>query len=257
MNRSVISIKCRLLYNLFDLVNPYNNNTGKKNEVRAMFNSIARSYDFLNHFLSFGVDYLWRRRAIKELAKYQPEKVLDMATGTGDLAIMAAAKTNAKIVGIDLAPEMIDVGKIKVTKKQLDEHIQLEVGDSENIHYPEESFDAAMVAFGVRNFENLELGIKELNRVLKKNQPLLVLEFSKPTAFPFKQLYHFYSFQMLPFIGRIVSKDPRAYTYLPESIRVFPSGTEFVDVMERCNFKNCRQISLSAKIATLYIGHKK
>lgn len=180
-----------------------------------------------------------------------------MATGTGDLAIMAAEKIKAEIVGIDLAPEMIEVGKVKVAKKQLDERIQLEVGDSENIQYPEESFDAAMVAFGVRNYENLELGLKELNRVLKRNQPLLVLEFSQPTTFPFKQLYHFYSFRMLPFIGRLVSKDPRAYTYLPESIRVFPSGKDFIEVMEKCNFENCKEISLSAKIATLYIGHKK
>ena len=238
------------------MVNPYNNNTGKKNEVRAMFNSIARSYDFLNHFLSFGVDYLWRRRTIRELKKYSPESVLDMATGTGDLAILAAKKIKAKITGIDLSPEMIEVGKEKVIKRNLENRISFEVGDSENINYTDNTFDAAMVAFGVRNFENLEAGLKELSRVLKPTQPLLVLEFSKPTLFPFKQFYHFYSFKLLPLIGRIVSKDSWAYTYLPESINAFPGGDDFIDIMRSCNFENCKQISLSAKIATIYIGHK-
>ncbi|MFA9390926.1 MAG: bifunctional demethylmenaquinone methyltransferase/2-methoxy-6-polyprenyl-1,4-benzoquinol methylase UbiE [Prolixibacteraceae bacterium] len=239
------------------MVNPYNNDTGKKNEVRAMFNSIARSYDFLNHFLSLGIDVGWRKKTIKELKKYQPELVLDMATGTGDLAIMAQKKMEVKIIGIDLAPEMIAVGQEKVLKRNLEASVQLEVGDSESIQYPDETFDAAMVSFGVRNFEDLDKGLLEINRVLKKNQPLLVLEFSKPTMFPVKQFYHIYSFWLLPLIGRMVSKDPRAYTYLPESIKVFPSGKEFIAVLERCNFDDCRQISLSAKIATLYIGHKK
>lgn len=239
------------------MVNPYNNNTGKKNEVRAMFNSIARSYDFLNHFLSLGIDIGWRKRVIRELKKYQPKHILDLATGTGDLGIMAVKKIPAKVTGVDLSPEMVAVGIEKIEKQNISNLISLEVGDAENINYPVETFDAAMVAFGVRNFENLEKGLLEINRVLKKNQPLLVLEFSKPTTFPVKQFYHFYSFYLLPFIGRMVSKDPRAYTYLPESIKAFPSGNEFIGVMEKCEFVNCRQIALSAKIATIYIGHKK
>lgn len=257
MNRLGTSIKCRNHYKTEKLVTPYQNDNDKKNEVRAMFNSIARSYDFLNHFLSLGIDVLWRKRVIRELKKYEPKLVLDIATGTGDLAIMAAHKISAKIIGVDLSPEMIAVGNEKIERKSLTEVITLEVGDAEKITYADHTFDAAMVAFGVRNFEDLEKGLLEINRVLKSDQPLLVLEFSKPRHFPVKQFYHFYSFYLLPFIGRMVSKDPRAYTYLPESIRVFPSGDEFIDVMEKCNYYNCRQISLSARIATIYIGHRK
>ena len=239
------------------MVTPYHNDNDKKNEVRAMFNSIARSYDFLNHFLSFGIDILWRKRVIRELKKYAPNLVLDVATGTGDLAIMAAHKMPAKMIGVDLSAEMIAVGNQKIRNKLLTEVITLEVGDAEKINYTDQTFDAAMVAFGVRNFENLEKGLLEINRVLKQDQPLLVLEFSKPRHFPIKELYHFYSFHLLPVIGRMVSKDARAYTYLPESIKAFPSGDAFIQVMENCNFTNCRQIALSARIATIYIGHKK
>jgi len=238
------------------LVNPYNNNTGKKNEVRAMFNSIARNYDFLNHFLSLGIDIGWRKRVIKELANYSPERIIDMATGTGDLAIMAAKKLNATVMGVDLSPEMIAVGVQKIEQKDLQEKVILQVGDAEQIDFQENTFDAATVAFGVRNFEDLEKGLKDIKRVLKPSKPLIVLEFSKPTKFPIKQFYQFYSFKLLPLIGRLVSKDPRAYTYLPESIKAFPSGNDFIDVMEKCGFVNCIQIPLSARIATIYIGHK-
>ncbi|MDA3928693.1 MAG: bifunctional demethylmenaquinone methyltransferase/2-methoxy-6-polyprenyl-1,4-benzoquinol methylase UbiE [Prolixibacteraceae bacterium] len=239
------------------MVQPYNKSKSKKSEVRAMFNNIARNYDFLNHFFSLGIDVIWRKRVIRELSKYNPNLILDMATGTGDLAITAAQKLKKQIIGVDLSSEMIAVGNKKIAKKNLSQLIQLQVGDAEVIEFNDSTFDAVMVAFGVRNFENLELGLREIQRVLGENKPLLVLEFSKPTIFPVKQFFHFYSFNLLPFIGRLVSKDPRAYTYLPESIMAFPSGDEFITVMKNCGFSESRQIPLSGRIATLYIGEKK
>ncbi|HKM92499.1 MAG TPA: bifunctional demethylmenaquinone methyltransferase/2-methoxy-6-polyprenyl-1,4-benzoquinol methylase UbiE [Prolixibacteraceae bacterium] len=238
------------------MVKQYPIQSDKKNEVRAMFNNIARSYDFLNHFLSFGIDVLWRKRLIREITSYSPEVLLDMATGTGDLAIMGIKTGAQKIVGIDLASEMIAVGKQKVIKKNLEERIELLVGDAEQINFDSNTFDAAMVAFGVRNFENLEKGLTEIGRVLKNDQPLFVLEFSKPKVFPIKQLYHFYSFTLIPLIGQLISKDKNAYHYLPESIKAFPHGKSFIHVFEKCGFVNCSYISLSFGIATIYIGHK-
>lgn len=238
------------------MVTPYQNPNDKKNEVRAMFNNIAHRYDFLNHFLSMGIDILWRKRLIRELRRYSPELILDMATGTGDLAMMAAKSLpQAQIRAIDLSSQMLAVGQQKIVKHQLTRQIVFELGDAENIAHSDNSFDAAMVAFGVRNFEDLAKGLSEIKRVLKPGSPLLVLEFSQPTRFPMKQLYQFYSFRLLPFIGKMVSKDPRAYTYLPESIRAFPSGDDFIDVMKACGFEQCRQIPLSASIASIYIGH--
>ena len=221
-----------------------------------MFNSIARNYDFLNHFLSFGIDVLWRRRLIRELKKYKPSKILDIATGTADLAIMASKIKDAEIVGVDLSSGMIEVGKEKVDRKNLNQKIQLLVGDAESLDLKQNSFDAAMVAFGVRNFEDLDKGLTEIAAVLKDKSPLFVLEFSKPQLFLFKQLYHFYSFKILPLIGKVISKDSSAYIYLPASINEFHSGKDFIQVMERCGFSDCRMIPLSLRIATIYIGHK-
>lgn len=238
------------------MIKPYNNDTSKKDEVRAMFNSIARNYDFLNHFLSFGIDVLWRKRLIRELKKYKPSKILDIATGTADLAIMASKIKDAEIVGVDLSSGMIEVGKEKVDRKNLNQKIQLLVGDAESLDLKQNSFDAAMVAFGVRNFEDLDKGLTEIAAVLKDKSPLFVLEFSKPQLFLFKQLYHFYSFKILPLIGKVISKDSSAYIYLPASINEFHSGKDFIQVMERCGFSDCRMIPLSLRIATIYIGHK-
>lgn len=221
-----------------------------------MFNSIARNYDFLNHFLSFGIDVLWRKRLIRELKKYKPSKILDIATGTADLAIMASKIKDAEIVGVDLSSGMIEVGKEKVDRKNLNQKIQLLVGDAESLDLKQNSFDAAMVAFGVRNFEDLDKGLTEIAAVLKDKSPLFVLEFSKPQLFLFKQLYHFYSFKILPLIGKVISKDSNAYIYLPSSINEFHSGKDFIQVMERCGFSDCRMIPLSLRIATIYIGHK-
>lgn len=238
------------------MVKPYNNDTSKKNEVRAMFNSIARNYDFLNHFLSFGIDVLWRKRLIREMKKSEPSLILDMATGTGDLAIMAAKKLQAKVVGVDLSKEMINIGNQKVNQKKINDTVVLKIGDAEKIGEDDNIFDAAMVAFGVRNFENLEKGLSEMNRVLKAGKSVYILEFSTPQKFPFKQFFSFYNFKLLPIIGRLVSKDPRAYTYLPESIKAFPCGDGFLEILGRCNFENCTSIPMSGGMATIYIGTK-
>jgi demethylmenaquinone methyltransferase / 2-methoxy-6-polyprenyl-1,4-benzoquinol methylase len=238
------------------LIKPYNTTSTKKVEVRAMFNSIARNYDFLNHFLSFGIDKFWRRVLINELLKYKPQSVIDIATGTADLAIMAASKGVGEVIGVDLAPMMIDIGKKKISKSRYSYKIDLIIGDAENLSFPTNSFDAAMVAFGVRNFENLERGLDEINRVLKVGAPLLILEFSQPKSFPIKQFYFLYSKYLMPFFGRIISKDKSAYVYLPESIKKFPSGNNFIEILSKSNFENCRLKSLTFGIATLYIGHK-
>lgn len=238
------------------MVQPYNKSKDKKSEVRAMFNNIALKYDFLNHLLSFGIDIFWRKRLIRELLKYKPDNVLDMATGTADLAIMASRKGIKRLTGIDLSEKMIEVGNDKIKKYNMASSIMLEVGDAEKIERNSDTFDAAMVAFGVRNFSNLRDGLKELNRVLMPGAPLFILEFSKPKVFPVKQLYNFYSFKLLPLIGRMISSDPRAYLYLPESIQAFPSGDEFAGILKECHYDKIKQIRLSFGIASIYIGHK-
>jgi len=238
------------------LVNPYNTDAGKKSEVQAMFDSIASNYDFLNHFLSFGIDIIWRKRLIRELKKSNPTSVVDIATGTADLALMAVKKGIPRVTGIDLSEKMIEVGNEKILKKSLQEKIKLITGDAEALPFSNNSFDAAMVAFGVRNFENLGKGLQDISRVLKPGGSLFILEFSRPERFPIKQLYHFYSFNILPLIGRVVSRDSRAYTYLPESINEFPFGNLMKGIMEENGFSQCRFIPLSFQIATIYIGIK-
>jgi len=239
------------------LVNPYNTDSGKKNEVRAMFNTIARNYDFLNHFLSFGIDKLWRKRLIKELKKSNPNHVIDIATGTADLAIMAVQRGIPNVTGIDLSEKMIEIGNQKVSKLSLQDKISLSTGDAESLLFEEGSFDAAMVSFGVRNFEELEKGLIDIQRVIKPGGSIFILEFSQPERFPFKQLYRFYSFNVLPLIGKLISNDSRAYSYLPESIREFPYGSKMVEILGRCGFKHCRFIPLTFQVATIYIGVKK
>lgn len=222
-----------------------------------MFNSIARRYDFLNHFLSFGIDILWRKRLIGMLKTYKPDHILDVATGTADLALMAARKMEkVEVTGIDLSEGMIEVGNEKLLEKEMNNRIRLQVADSEQLPFPDQTFDAVMVAFGVRNFENLEAGLTEMLRVLKPGKPLLILEFSNPQHAPMKQLYHFYSRRILPFLGRMISKDPSAYTYLPESIAEFPCGAQFVQIMDRVGYNQCSFKSLSFGIASIYLGHK-
>nr|WP_320120590.1 bifunctional demethylmenaquinone methyltransferase/2-methoxy-6-polyprenyl-1,4-benzoquinol methylase UbiE [uncultured Marinifilum sp.] len=239
------------------MVNPYKDlDKGKKAQVALMFNNIARKYDLLNHLLSMGIDKLWRRKAVKLLKPLQPKRILDIATGTGDFALANLKLNPDKVIGIDISTEMLAVGRTKIAKKNLSHKIELFEGDSENIQFKDNSFDAITVAFGVRNFENLEKGLQEMNRVVRPGGKVVVLEFSKPRNFPVKQIYNFYFFRILPFWGKLVSKDASAYTYLPESVDAFPDGEAFLKIYKRCGFVETKQIKLSFGIASIYMGTK-
>lgn len=228
----------------------------KKEVVRVMFDDISPKYDFLNHFLSFGIDYLWRKKLVKVLESYHPETVLDVATGTGDLAIAIASVKPQKIVGIDISEKMLEVGRQKLCSKGMDQLITLRRADAEKIPFSDNTFDAITVAFGVRNFENLELGLKEMRRVLRPEGVMLILEFSHPHAFPMKQLYGIYSRYIIPLMGRLISGNSKAYTYLPESVAAFPSGENFLAILESQGMKKAKLIKLSMGIATIYIAEK-
>ncbi|MEQ9104210.1 MAG: bifunctional demethylmenaquinone methyltransferase/2-methoxy-6-polyprenyl-1,4-benzoquinol methylase UbiE [Rhodothermales bacterium] len=229
---------------------------GKKPAVRAMFNAIAPRYDLLNRVLSGGIDQSWRRKVIRTLMETAPESVLDVATGTADLAIMAARNGVAENIGVDISEDMLEVGRRKVSRAGLQEQVILETGDAEALPYPEGRFDAATVSFGVRNFEDLDAGLRELHRVLKPGGRLIVLEFSRPRAFPVKQFYSFYNARILPLIGRMVSGDSGAYTYLPESIAVFPDGDDFERHLTDAGFAEPSTRRLTFGIASLYVGVK-
>lgn len=239
-------------------VKPYEEDRdSKKQQVSKMFNNIAPYYDFLNHFLSLGIDKNWRKKAIRELQTSQPQHILDVATGTADVAIALAKTLQPKqVIGLDIAAEMLDIGRKKVKQQDLSEVVELIDGDAENLPFENNTFDAVTVAFGVRNFENLLSGMNEIQRVLKPNGKLVVLEFSKPRLFPLKQLFQFYFKYILPFIGKITSKDPKAYRYLYESVQAFPDGKEFIKVMEKAGFQQNQQKSLTFGISSLYIGNK-
>jgi len=228
----------------------------KKNQVKSMFNSISKKYDFLNHLLSFGIDKIWRRKAISYLKPYMPGSILDIATGTGDLAITALNIKPAKITGIDISEGMLNIGKTKIKKKKLENIINLMLGDSENLQFSDNEFDAAMVAFGVRNFENLQKGLAEIQRVLKPGTPLVVLEFSKPKKFPVKQVYNFYFKNILPSVGKFFSKDKIAYNYLPDSVSKFPEGNAFLEEMKNAGFKETKEERLTFGVASIYFGLK-
>ncbi len=221
-----------------------------------MFDNIAPKYDFLNHFLSLGIDKLWRRKAIRILSGYKTELILDVATGTGDFAVAASKLKPQKIVGFDISEQMLNVGREKISRLGLDAMIEFQKGDSESMPFHDNHFDAITVAFGVRNFEHLELGLAEFFRVLKPGGVAVILEFSKPRYFPMKQLYLFYFFRILPFVGRMVSKDSAAYSYLPESVMAFPDGTEFLSILDRIGFSSTMQKRLTFGIATIYIAQK-
>ena len=222
-----------------------------------MFNSIAHRYDFLNHFLSAGIDYSWRKKAIRLLGQSGPATILDVATGTADLAIEAVKLNPQHITGIDIAEDMLAIGREKIKKKNLSGIITLETGDSEDLRFEDQSFDAAMVAFGVRNFENLEKGLSEMLRVLKPGGMVMVLEFSKPTKFPVRQLYNFYFRYILPAMGRLISGDRGAYTYLPESVGAFPAGAEFLAILEKVGFTGGKHVPLTFGIASIYQAVRK
>jgi demethylmenaquinone methyltransferase / 2-methoxy-6-polyprenyl-1,4-benzoquinol methylase len=229
---------------------------GKKAQVARMFNNISRHYDFLNHFLSLGIDRGWRKQAIKYLQPLHPKQILDVATGTGDFAFQALLLKPDKVTGIDISEGMLDVGRKKIDKRNLATKIDLQRGDSENLQFGENKFDAVTVGFGVRNFENLEKGLEEIFRVLKPGGMLVILEFSRPKKFPFKQLYNFYFKGILPKIGRLISKDKSAYTYLPESVASFPDGTDFENILRQTGFKHTTCKPLTFGISSIYTGRK-
>ena len=238
-------------------ITPYKNKEAtKKAQVAKMFDNIAGSYDFLNHFLSLGIDILWRKRAVREIGKISPKKILDIATGTGDLAVESSILKPTKIVGVDISEGMLEVGRKKMKTKGLDSIIELQLGDSENLPFDDNSFDAVTAGFGVRNFENLPKGLSEMCRVMNKGGKLAILEPAEPTTFPFKQLYSLYFKRILPFVGKLVSKDNAAYTYLPESVAAFPSGQAFLKELEIAGFKNPLHIKLTFGVAALYTATK-
>jgi len=228
----------------------------KKEIVREMFDDISSKYDFLNHFLSFGIDRGWRKKLVRILAAYKPPRVLDVATGTGDLAISIAALKPQKIVGIDISEKMLEIGRVKLVEKGLDQLISLRRADAEKIPFSDNSFEAITVAFGVRNYENLVLGLQEMRRVLRPGGVMLILEFSHPGSFPMKQLYGIYSRFVIPVMGRVISGNSKAYTYLPESVAAFPSGKDFLEILEKTGLKNTKQLRLSMGIASIYIAEK-
>lgn len=239
------------------IVKPDNNSQlGKKEQVENMFNNIAPKYDFLNHVLSLGIDILWRKKAVKLLKKIHPNRVLDIATGTADFAIENIQSGAQEIIGIDISQGMINVGNTKIKKKNLEHKIKLSIADSENLPFDENYFDGITVGFGVRNFENLSKGLCEMYRVLKPNGICLVLEFSKPNKFPIKSIYNLYFKKILPGIGKLISKDKTAYTYLPESVDNFPSGKAFITILESVGFKNTKIVPLSFGIASIYVASK-
>jgi len=231
--------------------------SGKREMVESMFDSIARRYDFLNHFLSFGIDRLWRRRAIRKIARnISPSGILDVATGTGDLAIAALKLSPRKVTGIDISENMLEIGREKISRTGLDGTIELLAGDSENILFDDGSFDVAMVAFGVRNFSDPLKGLTEMCRVVRSGGMIMVLEFSKPARFPFKQIYRLYFRRILPFFGRLFSRDRTAYTYLPESVMKFPDNKDFLLLLEKAGFVSTEQERLTGGIASIYTGFK-
>jgi demethylmenaquinone methyltransferase/2-methoxy-6-polyprenyl-1,4-benzoquinol methylase len=229
----------------------------KKAAVESMFDSIAWRYDFLNHFLSFNFDRLWRRRAIKIISKsYRTPHILDVATGTGDLAIAAMKLNPSGISGIDISRKMLDIGKEKVKRKGFSGKIDLMTGDSEKIPFDDNVFDVAMVAFGVRNFSNPLKGLSEMKRVIRDGGMIMVLEFSKPSGFPFKPLYNFYFRRILPLFGRFFSKDKAAYRYLPDSVMKFPDNEEFLKLLVQAGCSDTHQIKLTGGVASIYTGIK-
>ncbi len=238
-------------------VKPYDKEGTKKSQVTAMFNKIAPKYDLLNRLLSLGIDTIWRKKAIAQLDAGKHNHILDVATGTADMAIEMQKQLNADmIIGLDISSEMIAYGNKKLDKKKLNEQIKLEVGDSENMRFEDNVFDAATVAFGVRNFGDLELGLSEMYRVLKPEGKIVILEFSKPLYFPFKQLFNLYFKYLLPLIGKLTSKDKKAYKYLYESVQAFPDYDNFAHILTGLGFRSVNWKALSLGICTIYTGIK-
>jgi len=239
------------------VVKPYGSeDRTKKEEVAEMFNNISGRYDFLNHFLSLGIDKLWRKKAVRELKQLQPKRILDIATGTGDFALELLKLKPEQVIGLDISSGMLEVGREKMKKRKVDNVIEMVLGDSESIPYADGHFDALTVAFGVRNFENLEKGLSEMLRVLRPGGKAVILEFSKPKRFPVKQVFGFYSKYIIPFLGKSISKDEKAYAYLPESVAAFPEGTDFIAILNKVGYQHATATTVSGGIATIYTGIK-
>ena len=241
-----------------DTVVPYKGSElGKKQQVAGMFNDIAFRYDFLNRFLSAGIDIRWRKKAIKQLLQIQPKTILDVATGTADVAIMASGILKPeKITGIDISDGMLEIGRKKIEKLGLQNRIELLNGDCETIKFDNDSFEAVTVAFGVRNFENLEKGLSEIKRVLKPGGKLVVLEFSKPRSAVVKAMYNLYMKIIAPNVGKLFSKNRNAYQYLDESIKKFPEGKNFTAILDNLGYRNIYFKPLSLGICSIYCGEK-
>ena len=228
----------------------------KKEQVADMFNNISKRYDLLNHVLSMGIDILWRKKAVRMLKPFKPNIILDIASGTGDFAIETSSLKPTKIYGVDISEGMLDVGRKKVKAKKLSHIIEMQLGDSENLSFEDNYFDAVTVAFGVRNYENLKLGLSEMLRVMKPGGHVVIIEFSKPSKFPIKQIYNFYFKTILPRVGKMISKDNSAYEYLPESVSAFPYGQAFIDIMKEVGFTETKAIPLTLGISSIYWGSK-
>ena len=238
-------------------VKPYKNSTqSKKQQITSMFDTISGEYDKLNRVISFGIDIKWRQKVVQIIAKRQPKNILDIATGTGDLAINLAQTNAKKIIGLDISGGMLEIGKKKISEKKLSSIIDMVLGDSENLPFEDNIFDAITVAFGVRNFENLEKGLSEILRVLKPNGILVVLETSVPTYFPFKQGYYLYTKLLLPIIGKIFSKDKLAYNYLSESASKFPHGKAFNNILKKTGFISTKALPQTFGVASIYTASK-
>jgi demethylmenaquinone methyltransferase / 2-methoxy-6-polyprenyl-1,4-benzoquinol methylase len=236
---------------------PYkDSNLGKKEQVTQMFDTISDKYDGLNRVISFGIDIKWRKKVLQLVSAKNPETILDIATGTGDLAILMAKTSAKKIVGLDLSSGMLEVGKVKINDKNLSDKIEMVLGDSENIPYPNDSFDAITVSFGIRNFETLEKGLAEIRRVLKPKGIFVILETSVPTKFPYKQGYGFYTKNILPLIGKLFSSDNVAYTYLSESASVFPHGEMLNNILRKIGFIDVVAMPQTFGVATIYKASK-
>jgi len=239
-----------------DSVTPYETSDPKKKQVAEMFNNISGSYDFLNHFFSLGIDKQWRKKAIKILKEDEPKEILDVATGTGDFAFEAMKLGPDKIIGVDISDGMLEIGRKKINKRGLSEKMTFLNGDSENLPFDDNSFDAVTVSFGVRNFQDLLAGLKEIQRVLKPGGKAIVLEFSKPKHFPLKQVYFAYFKYIMPLFGKAISKDKAAYSYLPKSVLAFPEGKDFENVLSEAGFTRSNQQTVTGGIASIYTGWK-
>ncbi|MBC9795553.1 bifunctional demethylmenaquinone methyltransferase/2-methoxy-6-polyprenyl-1,4-benzoquinol methylase UbiE [Sinomicrobium weinanense] len=238
-------------------VTPYkDSDLGKKEQVTKMFDTISGKYDGLNRVISFGIDVKWRKKVVNIVGKNKPETILDIATGTGDLAINLTRTGAKKITGLDISPGMLEVGKRKVAEKKLEGTIEMVLGDSENLPFDNNTFDAITVAFGVRNFENLEKGLAEILRVLKPGGCFVILETSVPTKTPYKQGYNLYTKYILPLIGKLFSRDRSAYTYLSESASVFPHGEKLNNILTKIGFINVKHHPQTLGVATIYVASK-